>query len=109
MRFDVVVEATYLGGRTSLPDDARSAVAASLATALGGIEGVALTALTVDAFGGGRVRFAATLAGSAMHTLTSPMVALAHVDTAIASALVEHGLFEEFDFAQRSLSAGSAS
>ncbi|HEY1488616.1 MAG TPA: hypothetical protein VGF84_21070 [Micromonosporaceae bacterium] len=108
MRFDVAVEATYLGGRVSLPDDARAAMATSLTTALGGIDGVTLTALAVDAFGGGRVRFAATLAGRAMHTLTSPMVALAHVDTAIASALVEHGLFEEFDFAQRSLSAGSA-
>jgi hypothetical protein len=109
VKYEVVIEMTYLGGRSALSEDARRVLGTSMLSDLAsrGHGRLVITAFELTAEPDGQVRVRAGLAGAGPADLTSPIAAATYVDAALTRALIMGGLFEEFDVARRSLTIHS--
>ena len=102
MRYEVLIDIVYLQDQGGLSEGARRSLSISMRSQFSDVN------TTVDAFEivagvDGRLRVRVAIAGATASDLTSPIVAGARVDAALNHALIQTGLFEEFDVSRRSI------
>jgi hypothetical protein len=105
VRYDVVIDVTYLADGRHLDPAARASLHDAIVTDLAVDRGddLAATAFSLDATDDGAVTIRASLTASSYSVLTSRSDAAAHLDGAFKRALMRTGLFEEFDVIRRTV------
>ena len=107
MRYQVTVEALYLGGREIVPDSVRATLTAAISTQLDqDRHDFVVEDLSVSPHAGGAIIVRVALKEGRPGALTNPLEAVTAVDRSFSRAMMRTGLFEEFDMARRTL-AGS--
>jgi hypothetical protein len=116
MRYHVIVEITYVGGREPLPDHSRASLAAALAEALSA-EGrehnftaadVAMADTPAEYRSRSTVTLSATLQKARPSGMTNPLEAMTRFDQSLDRALLVSGLFEEFEVSRKVLRVAPA-
>ncbi|MFL6077966.1 MAG: hypothetical protein ACJ73S_31765 [Mycobacteriales bacterium] len=113
MRYHVIVEITYVGGREPLPDHSRASLAAALTEALSA-EGrehnfTAADLAMADTPAAYRSRSMVTLSATLQKArpapggMTNPLEAMTRFDRSLDRALLASGLFEEFEVSRKVL------